>query len=575
MKNILHKKLFISFGVLLFSVFLLGSGSAYAAERVWTGEGDDNKFSTAENWEGDVAPGNGDSIVIPVDIVFEEDCTGNLALENDLDGETVALVGISSTGSRPSVESCSWDSVVIIEGNELALSGSMTSTTSSYLRIDADIRLVDDVTSDGLISFGTDGIINTDGHNLEFTRFIWLPQITGSGTIAIVAASGGTGGGGVPCNGAGWSAPVTSDSPDFTGNIIVDGVAAFWTVSSRAGDIARGAASITVRNGASIGFITDYDANMTFSTPITLEGGRVNGMQALNSDCQSNSKNTKITISSTITLTGETTFYPSKTDFILSGTVSGAHHIKVASGVTGSVAVGGTVKQSALNVVAVNDGNKSSYCYNSDWGLSVLANNKYVWNVDCPELSRTNENSTASIFGILAGTGRIGNIHIGAGGVIAPGNSPGTLSTGNLAFEEGGIYEFEIAGSEAGQYDQINVTGTVNLGNGTLSVLPLDNFVPSQGQSFVIINNDGSDAVEGTFAGLAEGATVEVNSQAWFTISYVGGDGNDVVLTTIPGVGDAGDAKGYPIAIYALAGVMAIAFGSAIKRKFAFGKKRR
>ena len=43
-------------------------------------------------------------------------------------------------------------------------------------------------------------------------------------------------------------------------------------------------------------------------------------------------------------------------------------------------------------------------------------------------------------------------------------------------------------------------------------------------------SNDGSDAVSGTFAGLAQGATTDIGGNA-FTISYVGGDGNDVVLT--------------------------------------------
>jgi hypothetical protein len=49
--------------------------------------------------------------------------------------------------------------------------------------------------------------------------------------------------------------------------------------------------------------------------------------------------------------------------------------------------------------------------------------------------------------------------------------------------------------------------------------------------SFTIIDNDAADAVTGTFLGLAEGASITVDSYV-FTISYVGGDGNDVVLTT-------------------------------------------
>lgn len=49
------------------------------------------------------------------------------------------------------------------------------------------------------------------------------------------------------------------------------------------------------------------------------------------------------------------------------------------------------------------------------------------------------------------------------------------------------------------------------------------------GSSFLIINNDGADAVTGTFNGLAEGASLAFNGN-FVTISYSGGDGNDVVI---------------------------------------------
>ena len=54
--------------------------------------------------------------------------------------------------------------------------------------------------------------------------------------------------------------------------------------------------------------------------------------------------------------------------------------------------------------------------------------------------------------------------------------------------------------------------------------------MPVAGNAFTIIANDGADAVVGTFAGLAEGATIILNGVT-LVISYVGGTGNDVVLT--------------------------------------------
>jgi hypothetical protein len=54
--------------------------------------------------------------------------------------------------------------------------------------------------------------------------------------------------------------------------------------------------------------------------------------------------------------------------------------------------------------------------------------------------------------------------------------------------------------------------------------------VPALNDTFMIIKNDSTDAVTGTFTGLAQGATFVV-SGVTFQISYTGGDGNDVVLT--------------------------------------------
>jgi hypothetical protein len=67
----------------------------------------------------------------------------------------------------------------------------------------------------------------------------------------------------------------------------------------------------------------------------------------------------------------------------------------------------------------------------------------------------------------------------------------------------------------------------------TLSTAFLNKYNPKAGTKFVIISNDGSDAVNGTFKGLAEGATFKGPNKSVLKISYKGGDGNDVVLTVI------------------------------------------
>jgi hypothetical protein len=56
--------------------------------------------------------------------------------------------------------------------------------------------------------------------------------------------------------------------------------------------------------------------------------------------------------------------------------------------------------------------------------------------------------------------------------------------------------------------------------------------VPSLGQQFLVIDNRGSNPIDGTFIDLPEGAVVWAGNYG-FTISYVGGTGNDVVLTAL------------------------------------------
>lgn len=146
---------------------------------------------------------------------------------------------------------------------------------------------------------------------------------------------------------------------------------------------------------------------------------------------------------------------------------------------------------------------------------------------------------TVASGGVLKGTGRACGVTVAAGGTIAPGHSPGCLTTGNLNLA--GSYAVEIAGTVAcSDYDQVQVTGSVAVG-GALNISLLNGYSPGIGSAYTIISNDGTDPVTGTFTGLAEGATVTAGSTT-FKISYAGGDGNDVTLTAVklPGLPSTG-----------------------------------
>jgi len=165
--------------------------------------------------------------------------------------------------------------------------------------------------------------------------------------------------------------------------------------------------------------------------------------------------------------------------------------------------------------------------------------------------------------GTLKGNGAVGNVTVQSGGTVAPGLSPGCLSTGDIAYTSGSIYVVEIDGATAcTQYDQTQVTGTVTLGNATLDIQRLSTYTPADATLLTIITNDGTDAVTGTFNGLAEGATTTVDGVI-YTVSYTGGDGNDVVLSatavTAPNTGFGSATVNYMfIALFTAAAATAL-----------------
>src|SRR5207244_980446 len=117
------------------------------------------------------------------------------------------------------------------------------------------------------------------------------------------------------------------------------------------------------------------------------------------------------------------------------------------------------------------------------------------------------------------------------GATVAPGDSPGILNSSNVTFDASTHLNVELNGPTAGaDYDQLNVTGSVTLDGALTGSV---GFIPGVGSTFTIINNDGTDAIQGGFQSLGEGATFALGGFV-FQISYHGGDGsNDVVLTHV------------------------------------------
>jgi autotransporter-associated beta strand protein len=140
--------------------------------------------------------------------------------------------------------------------------------------------------------------------------------------------------------------------------------------------------------------------------------------------------------------------------------------------------------------------------------------------------------------GTFGGSGTIsGAAAFAAGSSLSPGalgaGTTAIFRTGNLTLNSGSIFVLDLNNPVAGSgYDQVRVTGTVNINGSILSLNPGGGV--SLGDTFFILANNGVDPITGTFS---QGATVTSGSYT-FSINYManfdgGAVANDISLTVI------------------------------------------
>ena len=150
-------------------------------------------------------------------------------------------------------------------------------------------------------------------------------------------------------------------------------------------------------------------------------------------------------------------------------------------------------------------------------------------------------NYTVGLGGTLGGTGLItfaatASLVVSNGGTLSPGNSAGLLRLSGglgMTLQSNSTYAVELNGSGLGVgYDSVLVgAGTINISNSLLSVSL--GYTPNVGDQFDIVTNATGNAVLGEFAGLGEGSIFNVSGTD-LQITYLGGTGNDIVLTVVP-----------------------------------------
>jgi outer membrane autotransporter protein len=125
--------------------------------------------------------------------------------------------------------------------------------------------------------------------------------------------------------------------------------------------------------------------------------------------------------------------------------------------------------------------------------------------------------------GTLMGTGTIGGLEVGSGGIVAPGGPSwiGTLRVaGDVSFDEGSIYR--VKANAAGQSDKISATGAASIEGGTVQVLAQSGNYARQTRYTIL-----------TASGGVDGEFENVTSNLAFLTPLLSYDPNNVFLTLI------------------------------------------
>jgi hypothetical protein len=521
---------------------------ASAAVVTWDGEGADNNFSTATNWSGDTVPVNGDSLTFDVSILTQSE-----TLNNDL---TLNIVGMNLIGTQAS----NYD--YTIQGNDLTLSGDVTGNPSqgNNLYLDLDVTLGANITysvANSAVIFGIDTPVRSldlSTYNLNYTspyadcfNLSILASLSGSGNI--ISSSGSS------------EIVIAKAQTAFTGDLTINGFGL-----SVYNDVLLGFNNTVTMNGSSILSLVSSTSTTFDPAEIVMNSDadaalRANYFRANSCGGAGTPGKMTTTIGGGLTLMRNTIFSGTN-DLVVDGTyTSNGNSLTTKSGSLGSITTSAGTSETQATTTTINADDKSS---------AVLS----IGNKQTVVLNGERGIVSVGAGGVLKGTGKAGDIYVDTGGKLAPGLSPGCISSSNLTIL--GTYEVEIAGTTVcTEYDQTVVTGTVDVTGGTLQVLPfLNSYKPADNTAFMIISNDAADAVVGTFAGLADGATFAVAGYT-MQINYNGGDGNDVMLlvTEVPAAPDTGIGSALTSPLMALGATLA-AFAVVGGLKFADRRQR-
>lgn len=464
-------------------VFHSPVNAAPPATFTWTGATGDHKMSTAGNWKEGAVPTEGSKLVFKcVDSGGKED------IQNDL---TVALSGLevkklSSLSGGGQCTNYHIDKMQFTPDAEFT--GDFTSMDNKDNRNKIPLVGIDAVT--GLSNLKSNGFDGSFKNKLTINRF----EVANTG-----------------CNGIEYFVKAAEKIVGENASVRLDG-----------------ANNILVKNKGQLE-ISPFN-NETSASKITFENG---AMISYGGHC----------VASLVAVGPDATTVLSG-DIVLNGDVEYKLEPNVTIKITGKLSGPGRLiahRDNEGTILVESSNNTSSRTPNGLYGnahepkLIKLDGEKpnEVLTVKKGETVLLNGSRSMNVYegGVISGNITGGDFDVY--GVVSPGNnSISKITARTFALMESSVYKMKILNKD--HYDQIDVSYGAGLVNGRLDLTYLEGGVIKKGDTFTIINNRGTSPIDGSamFKDLPEGAEVTVDG-ATFKISYVGGDGNDVVLTAL------------------------------------------
>ena len=327
-------------------------------------------------------------------------------------------------------------------------------------------------------------------------------------------------GGGVSVNVFNGSVDNVLDSG--TGNITINGTSGTGAFSTVVGTLIAGNTSNATHVKSSTGAIT---ITGTSATTTIFGATLVSGFQ-MQQNCD-----IKASGAGNISITGNTPASPSASLADINITNTALATTVAISSVGGNV----TFVGDSMNLAG---GTQLKSYSTSGSGLFTLKQRTNSKNIDlgAADTGSLLGLSTTELGLITAPTVQIGDSNSGTinvSAIIAPTTYPTLAFGNNVTFGATGGFTSTV--SSASSYNKMTVTGTVSITAGAaLALNSGGGYVWNGTDNFTIINNDGSDAISGTFTG--PNLTNFLGSALTAQESYTGGTGNDLVYGSAPTV---------------------------------------